>query len=301
MGPAMTLPPLVISRTDRIGDLLLSFYTLHHAGRLGFAHRILHLSPMNRDLGVLAQFNGLAEELWFLGDAPPPIAQKALFLSLYHASDAVKDLRKIKAQMSLGPRSKLSSIWSYSISVAQNRSTVLMSEAEYNLELLQKFADLVGLSRLEPEGLPPLKVPPEWKTADPTAEVVINVCNRGSAKNWPIEKYIDWGLSARALGQSVDFIVSGEDQQLRLAALKKSGVLEKGCRIFESFATLAALVEFLSKAKKVVSSSTGTLHLAHALGVEVVGIYPVKKVESFERWKPFGYWHRAPVRLIEIP
>jgi ADP-heptose:LPS heptosyltransferase len=68
----------------------------------------------------------------------------------------------------------------------------------------------------------------------------------------------------------------------------------------KSFATVRELIVFLSKAQLVVSSSTGPLHIAHAAGVEVLGLYPTKRVESFDRWRPDGFWHQAPVSLIEF-
>jgi len=279
---------------------MLSLHVLGHARRMGFSRRILHVQAANQDLALLAQFNDLCEAVWIKGQNPPPLAMKAIFLSLFHDREAMKDLKKIKAPFSLGPRSKISSLWSYSMSVRQSRSQVLKSEGEYNLDLLNHLGDTQNIAKVEWMGLPALKLPQDWRSPVISPDIVINVSNRGSAANWSIDKYISLGMEYQKRGVKVDFVVSGEDEVIRMAKLKAAQVEKMGCRILPSFENIKQLCRYLSEAKHVISSSTGTLHLAHALGVEVTGIYPMKKVESFERWQPYGFWHSAPVRFIEI-
>lgn len=296
----MKLPPVVVSRTDRIGDLILSLPVLHYLRKAGFSHISLHVSPYCRAIAEWAQFNGLVDYIWVSGEAPPPMIKKAAVLALVYARLAVKELKATQPTFILGPRTKLPALWSFHLSVAQHRSRVEKSEMRYNIDLAKAFCSALHCEAPAFEGLPALKLPSQWSSPRISPDCVLVVSNRGSAANWPIEKYIQMGLELRSQGKSVDFLVSGEDEAKRLAALKKAGVESQGCGVVTSFSDLRELIVYLACAQHVISSSTGPLHLAHAAGVAVTGIYPTKKVQSFERWRPDGYWHSKPVHLIEI-
>jgi ADP-heptose:LPS heptosyltransferase len=289
---------VVVSRADRLGDLILSLPALGLLRDAGLKRRILHCSAYARAIGEWAQHNDLATEVWTAGEPLPEVPAGAGGLSLFHAPEGVQLFRSLGLKRTLGPRSKLSALWSYRRSRAQHRSRVEMTEMEYNLDLARAFLEWQGLPVPEFRGLPALALPPEWKSPVEAADLVLVVSNRGSAANWPLEKYKEWGLRERAAGRRVDFLASGLDAKERLAGLKDAE--QAGCRVLADFRSIRELIAYLATAKELVSSSTGPLHIAHAAGVPVTGIYPTKRVESFDRWRPHGYWHAAALRYIEI-
>jgi len=291
---------VVLSRADRLGDLVLSLPVLGLLQDAGFARRVLHCSPYARAVGEWAVHNGLATELWTTGDALPTGLRGERGLSLFHTPEGVELFRRLGLAHTLGPRAKLSALWSYTRSVAQHRSRVQKSEMEYNLDLARAFLVQAGSKVPEFRGLPALAVPPDWRAPIDSPDLVIVVSNRGSAANWPIEKYVEWGARESARGRRVDYLASGIDAPERREALRSLGVEAKGSRILADFGSIRELIAYLSKAGEVLSSSTGPLHLAHAAGVPVIGIYPTKRVESFDRWRPHGYWHAGPVRFVEM-
>lgn len=293
---------VVVSRADRLGDLVLSLPVLGLLRDAGIPRRILHTSTYARAIGEWALFNGLATEVWTAGDSLPTKLDTATTggLSLFHSKEGVDLFLDLHLSETLGPRSKLSALWSYSRSVAQHRSRVQKSEMEYNLDLARAFLAQYKIFLPEFRGLPALKVPPQWKAPVDSPDLVLVVANRGSAANWPIERYAEWGLKARSEGRSVDFLASGIDAEERRQALRELGAEKAGARVLADFKGIEELIAYIAGAKEVVSSSTGPLHIAHAAGVQVTGIYPIKRVESFDRWRPHGYWHAAPVRYLEI-
>jgi ADP-heptose:LPS heptosyltransferase len=304
MRVLMKLPPVVVSRADRIGDLILSLPTLGYLKTLGFENRILHVAPYCRDVAWWAQYNGLCTEVWTQGAEPPALIVPPVTLSLVYLAEAIKDLRRVSPQFSLGPRTRISALWNFSRSIPQHRSRVEKSEMSYNLDLAREFALFLGLKSLPDfQGLEALKIPGKWTAslenlASPDLLVVVS--NRGSALNWSIEKYADYGLRALSEGKTVHFLGSGGDAVERLKHLKLLKVEEAGAKILQEFSNLSQLIAYIAGCGEVLCSSSGPLHLAHAAGVPVTGIYPVKKVQSFARWRPDGYWHGAPIRLIEI-
>jgi len=267
----------------------------------GVKRRVLHVAPYTEDIGLWALHNELCTDLWVAGQPAPAGLTHAAGLSLFHSPLTVKDFRSLKLSQTLGPRSKLSALWSYRKSIAQHRSQVRKSELEYNLDLARALLNWQGRTCPQFQGVPALKVPAEWSLATEAPDLILVVCNGGSARNWPMSEYLR--VAREALGQKrrVDFLVGGDEAEERKAALQSSGILkEAGVSLVENFPRLHNLIAYLASAREVLASSTGPLHIAHAAGVKVTGIYPTERVQSFERWRPDGYWHTAPTHLIEI-
>jgi heptosyltransferase-3 len=300
MNPDMieSLDCVLVSRCDRIGDLILSLPVLGLLRDAGVSKRILHCSAYAADIGEWAKFNNLCTDIWIEGHPPPSVARSAQAgLSLFHCKEAVRAFKSLSLKHTLGPRSKLSALWSYSQSLAQHRSRVEKSEMHYNLDLAKALLGESGLELPDFKGLPALKVPPAWVSPRKSPHTVVVVSNNASAANWSIDHYIRYAMEAYdSTGRSLDFLVSGHDARFRRDALARSEAVRSGMGLVDAFPTLKELIAYLSGAQLVVSSSTGPLHIAHAAGVNVFGIYPSKRVESFDRWRPDGYWHKGFVR-----
>lgn len=295
-------PPVVVSRYDRLGDLILSLPALALLKSAGFSQRLLHCAPYAQAIGEWALFNGLCEDLWTGTEdvSAPEKYRETTGLCLHLCRESQRAFKHLSLQKTWAPRTKLWALWSFSHAVAQHRSRVEKSEMEYNLDLVRHFLQKSQLPVPEFVGLPALKVPPAWKSPQVSPDFLAVVSNRGSAHNWPIEQYIVAGLAARAEGKRVHFLVSGLDATQRRADLQRAGVEAKGCEIIGDFGDLRELIRYLAGCGEVLCSSTGPLHIAHAAGVPVTGIYPKVRVQSFKRWRPDGYWHAAPIRLIEL-
>lgn len=297
------MPTVLVSRCDRIGDLILSLPTLGLLRDAGVENRILHCSAYAEDIGLWAQHNELCTELWVEGkEAPKSLLNCDAGLSLFHCKEAKNAFNEVQVKFSIGPRSKISALWSYSKTIAQHRSQVKKSEMHYNLDLARALLDYLKLPIPEFRGIPAMKIPIEWRSPRKSPHTIVVVSNNASAANWNIDHYIDYAKSIYdSTGRSLDFLVSGHDARFRKEALVRSDVIRSGMGLVEALPSLKELIVYLSQAKLVVSSSTGPLHIAHAAGVNVFGIYPSKRVESFDRWRPDGYWHKGSVRYQIIP
>ena len=297
---------IVVSRCDRLGDLVLSLPTLGFLRDAGFSRRILHCAPYARDVGTWALHNGLCTDLWMAG-GPSPVSLDpagAVGLALFHCDATVAAFRGLGLKRTLGPRPKLSALWSYRWSVPQHRSRVAMSEMNYNVALARALLRHLNVEAPEFRGLPALKLPPEWRAPSSSPDLVVVVSNNGSAGNWPVESYVQVAVAALGEGRSVEVLAAGADAPARKKILEKIPEVAGGrIGLRGDFASVAELIAYLAGAREVFSSSTGPLHLAHAAGVPVRAVYPsfaAKKVESFERWRPDGYWHASPVRYETI-
>jgi ADP-heptose:LPS heptosyltransferase len=295
---------ILVSRADRIGDLVLTLPAIGWLKRCTGAHVTLHCSAYAKDIGLWAKHNGVLDDLLFQdseGQWNQPRASYAGLLSFFHTPSVRELLKHVSVPRSFGPRTKLAALWTYSRSLAQHRSRVEKSEMHYNLDLARRAMELWGYRAEEFRALPKLEVPAAWLEgyAKPRG-LVVSLSNGGSAQNWQSSDYFRW-VEENAPDQPVDFLVAGLDAAVRKAELLRwRGYDEAKHRVVESLPSVAHLVGYLSQAERLVASSTGPLHIAHAAGVDVLGIYPTKRVESFKRWRPDGYRHGAELKWIEI-
>lgn len=292
---------ILVSRCDRLGDLVLSLPALGLLRDAGLRGVWLHSSNYARAIGEWAQHNGLIEGVWAEGETLPTAlaaaGSKLAGLSLFHCPEAVRAFRQLGLRDTLGPRTKLSALWSYRHSVAQHRSRVQKSEMAYNVDLASIFLQERGRAVPVFRGLPALKIPENWNSVHSAPDLLIVASNGGSAHNWPMERYLQVARQAvLGDGKSVDFLIHGTDAVERTHAFQNSNLAGRA-RLLPSFADLRSLIAHVASAGEVLSSSTGPLHIAHAAGRPVTGLYPeFPKVQGFKRWRPDGFWHSSPVR-----
>ncbi len=290
----------LVSRCDRLGDLVLSLPAANLVKRAGF-RVTLHCSAYARDIGLWGLANDLYDQLWVEGEAPPADLGRATWgLSLYDNQPCKRAFRQLRLKRRFGPYSRSTTYFAYHRGLRQRRSRVAKSEMAYNLDLARAFIAWAGLTAPAFEPLPALRVPDDWPSPRPSPDWVAVLSSGGSAGNWPVERYLGWLAQHRAPGSSLDFLVQGVDAAERRQALLASGILEEPkVGLVEGFASVRDLIAYLAAAGQVLSSSTGPLHIAHAAGVPVWGLYPdAPLVETFARWKPDGYGHGAPVTLV---
>lgn len=295
---------ILVSRADRIGDLILTLPAISWLKKTTGAHVTLHCSSYAKDIALWAVHNDIVDDILFKdfqGRWNNPVKPFDALLSFFHCRAVQELMKEFPVSKSFGTRTKVSALWTYKKSLAQHRSRVQMSEMQYNLDLAERALAHWGFSATEFTGLAALKVPSDWLQGfTPPRGTIVSVSNGGSAQNWKLGDYLAW-VEQHALDEPIDFLVAGLDAEPRKQELLQWAKFDiNKHRIVETLPSVAQLVGFLSRANRLVASSTGPLHIAHAAGVDVLGIYPQKRVESFKRWRPDGYWHDGEVRWIEI-
>jgi len=186
----------------------------------------------------------------------------------------------------------------------------------YNVDLVDAYlkrlmasesadaTSMLAASAVPFQGLSPLRLPEGWggAFANEGCDVLMVVSNGNSAANWSMIRYIEEAEKLLEQGLRVDLLLHGHDSEERGRELATSRIANHpNLKIIETFADLKDLIVHISRSKKIIASSTGPLHIAHALGKPVKAIYPLTpKVQSFERWRPHGYWHDAPVEWVHV-
>jgi len=116
--------------------------------------------------------------------------------------------------------------------------------------------------------------------------VVIHPGSRGSALDWPPERF--FRLAKRlVLECKAQVVISGnafEKERLKPVFKETTVPIIDGSCVF-SLIELAALMK---SADLCIANSTGPLHLAVAVGTDVIGLYPPLRPASARRWGPYG-------------
>ena len=163
-------------------------------------------------------------------------------------------------------------------------------EAQLNLQLLaplgakelytlDEIGSYYGLTRLQP--LPPAIA--GLLDAD-RFNLVLHPKSRGSAREWGLDNFRR--LIAALPPQRFKLFVTGtaaEGELLQPLLQEFPSLTDLTGRL-----TLGELMSFLSRADGLVAASTGPLHLAAALGIAALGIYPPIRPMHPGRWAPIG-------------
>lgn len=164
-------------------------------------------------------------------------------------------------------------------------------ELEYNLSLLRALgitAERAPLSFSVPELADRAidRMLREMHIDDSLPIVVIHPGSGGSALEWPLEHYA--GLAERLEKPGVLRIVvtGGPKEEVLLARFKE--ICRAPLTYIYPGLTLSELGALLKRASLVLTNSTGPLHLAVAVGTEVIGMYPPIMQCSPKRWGPYG-------------
>lgn len=301
---------ILVCRTDRLGDVLLTLPSIQK----------LQKSIPNCEIFFLCQeeIHSLLDPLWKAWNIQPLLWKKQTVLKWTqdfrsHHLDAVLFLLP---EISLTTASFLARIpvrmgpWSHPLSwilnpqgYYQHRSRAEQTEAEYNLEMVDKLCEQWGYSPTPPT---PIRLPLKdaW-VKEAQAELkklgieeqpyaVVHPGMGGSARNLSIQEYIrllQWVESSLHLQTVLTEGPSPIDK--RLVSKIKTEV--PSVRVFQS-ESLSKLAGLFSGARFVCAPSTGPLHLAHYVGAPTVAFFSPVRSQHPSRWRPFG--GEGPVTLV---
>jgi len=299
------LSRILIVRTDRIGDVLLSTPVVE-ALRLKYpgAHIAMLVSGQTKE--ILEGNPFLNEVLVDEGDKASRLAQR-LKAKKYDAAVLLHPtprlawaLSRAKIPIRVGTGYRGYSFL-FSKRVYEHRKTAERHELEYNLSL----AGALGATIKDPE--PKIFLSSEdraWaKERLAKAEVKegeklvgIHPGSGGTARDWKPERFGELGeriqkeIGARA-------VVTGVEAERDLANIVASRMSRTPVMIIGE-TNLKRLTAVLEQEMAFVSNSTGPMHLAAAVGTKVVTIFPPIRTCSPRRWGPWGKGHKVILPIV---
>lgn len=295
---------IIIFRTDRLGDLVLSVNVLEllkdYFSSIGINTYVTF--AVNSYNSPILKNNPFIDEILEIdrfdkNDIVKYIKTNDISISLFvdKASSVIPYLANIPIR--IAPRTKIYSLL-FNFPILQNRSENKKNEAEYNLDLVKK-----GLNILNNESLyyPKIFLDNEEKNfAEKFLEehdilkgekfLIFHPGSSGSSLDLPLEKY--FYIMDVLSKKKIKFLVSGKQKELDfykskfITKLKYKNIKEKN--FFSRELSLRELISVINSSDILISNSTGPLHIAGALGRKTIGFYPKLFTCNSTRWGVFS-------------
>lgn len=284
---------LVISRTDNLGDVILTLPLLGY------------LKSVTPDL-----------KIFFIGKKyTQPVIDRCIFVDQFLDKEEVLNDQNILAMVRadtiifIFPDQKLAKLahkvgikhrvatahrwynWIYcNHLVGFTRVKSNLHESQLNFKLLRPFklnGDVDTSELISYYGLRPAKNDFSTLLNKDRFNLIIHPKSKGSAREWPLDNYYRLVLSLPV--ESYRIFVTGLQAEGDLIRKEKPELLQHpNVTDLTGKLNLEELTSFISQADGLLACSTGVLHLASALGIYALGLFSPMKPIHPGRWMPVG-------------
>lgn len=290
---------IIVSRTDRIGDVVLTLPLCAALRRCmadseviflarGYTKPVVDCSPF---VDEVMDWDAVAEA---------DIHTQASFLSQANADvilhvaprrEIARAAKRARIRRRVGTSHRLFHWTTCTDLVSFSRKRSDLHEAQLDLTLARNLigADEWPLATLSAfTELQPRVAPPAWIATHLTADrfnLVVHPRSSGSSMEWPLDDY-------RALVTALDrtrfrILMTGSLTEARELAGWTESLGESVVNLMGQL-SLAELIAVLHASDGFVGGSTGPLHLAAGVGIHALGIYPARRPMHAGRWAPLG-------------
>ncbi len=291
-------PVIIISRTDSIGDVVL---TLPMAGIIRHflpGSRIIFLGrDYTRDVIALSehvdQFISYDDLLKLPADEQVKalIALQATHIVHVFPVKAIAQLaKKANIPNRIGTTNRLWHWFTCNIRVKLSRKNSALHEAQLNTKLLsplgiQKHFDLEEINQAYGfTRIPQLETPFEQLLTPGKMRVILHPKSKGSAREWGLANFSK--LIELLNPEHYTVYISGTAQEGELV----KPLLEKHPQAMDLTGKLSLkqFIAFIDHCDALVAASTGPLHIAAALGKKAIGLFSPMRPIHPGRWMPIG-------------
>ena len=286
-------PRILVARTDRIGDVVLSL-PVFASLRAAFPKAYICALTREYTRELLEGRDDVDQVITFQSDSSR-IPKKAVWelasqiraekfdvaIALYLNFSTAATLYLAGIPRRIGPATKLAQVL-LTDRVAQRRAKSDIHEADHNLGLLK------------PLGVAPLKqisIDVDSRRAKVLQRtegrplIGVHPGHGGSSRNWPDKKYVE--LIEQLDSAGCDVAITGSVAE-KSKVEKMANDVSCVPQVYIGNKGLRELAGVICEVDVFVASSTGPLHIATAVGTPVVGLYCPIIVCLPRRWGPLG-------------
>lgn len=290
---------IIISRTDSIGDVIL---TLPVAGMLKKKFPDCQIIFLGRSY-TEAVINACEHIDMFLdwdkisamkdGDSMMALKEISadLIIHVFPRREIAHLAKKAGIPLRLGTTNRIYHWNTCNKLVRLSRRRSDLHEAQLNLKLIRSISKEEEISKEDIPGLYGLtnieSLEDQFsQLLDPAfRNIILHPKSKGSAREWGIDNFI-----------TLIGILTKDKFRIFISGTSEEGELIRGSGIFDAAhvtdlsgqMSLGQLMSFIKECNSLVAASTGPLHLASALGIQAIGIYPPIKPMHPGRWAPLG-------------
>jgi len=273
---------ILVSRPDKIGDVVLALHALKQLHRLRPDYSL--------SLDVSSYTRELAEQISFLDkvvsfEKPLEPGQFDVAVDLVAKLPTAQRHFKAKVPIRIGNSGRWFSAL-YNRRRAVRRSRALLNEAEYNWQFVSMVQEPLRHSNL----VYALE-PTDFKRVEPRVGMAANsvVLMPGksiSAESWPVENWLSLAELMVRGGLSPVFLLGPAEEEG--SERVKEFVKQNDAVSMFSGLSLTDTLGLLSVVKGYIGTSTGITHLASVFGLPGLALYPDRRSMLPSRWAPFN-------------
>ena len=290
------LENIIVSRTDKIGDLVLSIPAFYMLSKM-YPKANITILVRNYNFDIVKALPCITKVIAIDSFDDTSLKKEILnikadaFIALYSDSKVVSLCKESKAKIKVGPLSKLNSFFTYTHGIRQKRSQSVKNEAEYNLDLIRHlneklFDSLKVQSQKIVIGQENYNLVDEFLTSLNIKDfLLVHPFTGGSAKNLSIDEYISVLKKLKAKCD-IDIVISCVEND-SAEAYRMQKALGTNDHVFVSKGSILNLAALIDRSKVFLGASTGPSHIAGNLQKRCVLIYPNKATQSPVRWGLF--------------
>lgn len=289
---------ILISRTDNIGDVVL---TLPMVAEIKKFFPNCHVSFLARDYVRAVVENCPSVDTFLSWDSLDKLPEQTAietirrgdFTTILHVFPRKKIARLAKKagiKNRIGTSRRLYHIFNCNRKVNFSRTKSQAHEAVLNFSLLKPLGIY---SKTSPERLRTLN---NLKISGSSTQVetlidpqrfnlILHPLSNGNGRQWPLEHYSE--LIKRLDAKKFNVLVTGSSKErefLENSALNKFPELLRACGQLN----LDELLQLIRLSNGLIASGTGPLHLAAAIGIPTLGLFPPAPNINPMRWSPIG-------------
>ena len=304
---------IIISRTDSIGDVVLTFPMCFWIKQNFPEVELVYLGkeytrPVIESCSIIDKFINWDEIQQM------PSSKKLIFFRGLQADTIIhvfpnKDIsslaKKAKITNRIGTSHRIFHFLTCNYRIDFSRKKSDLHEAQLNFELLrplglknipswEEISTNTAFWNVEKQDLP--EEIDEFVRSQKNI-VILHPKSQGSAKEWPIENYLDL---AKELIESENLVIfTGTENEGKLFRSKiptNPSIIDSTGKL-----TLKQLIYLVSKSTSLVACSTGPLHIAGLCGIQALGLFSSRRPIHPGRWRPLGSRSKAIVYDSNCP
>jgi ADP-heptose:LPS heptosyltransferase len=290
---------ILLSRTDKIGDVVLtlpmaglikSYYPEAKVYFIG-SHLVKPLVEVSVHIDRFIDWDDIkqkskTEQILVFKDF-----EADAIVHVFPNKFIARLAKKAGIPVRVGTGHRLFHLFTCNKPVFYSRRRSNLHEAQLNIRLLKLFGIYVQLDTNEIvkyyglKHLPPVKSEIGKMLESGRVNVIMHPTSMGSAREWGLDNFSR--LIELLPEEKYRIFITGtaEDKYVLDGFIRKHKP-----RIFDLTGELSLfeLIGLISQVDALVAASTGPLHIAAALGIKAVGIYPPIEPMHPGRWKPLG-------------
>ena len=286
---------IIVSRTDSIGDVLLTLPVCAWLKERFPTLKIIFLGKeytrqISEAYTIIDEFLSEEELLNLPTSQRIAILQADAILHVFPNKIIASLAKKAKVPLRIGTSHRAFHLLTCNKRVSFTRKKSELHEAQLNFNLLKPL----GLSTI-PElqalqqytryfQVKPMELPEILSTIDLKKAIILHPKSKGSALEWPVESYLS--LTVELIKRQIPVLFTGTKEEgnfFRQMLPSHPLVVDTSGHL-----SLAQLILLISKVNGLVACSTGPYHLAGFCGIRAVGLFSEKRPIHPGRWHALG-------------